>query len=91
MSGPKHLWAGDWEHESWSPHARALPRPEPERVVVEAVTRRAGEIALEDGSSAIRTRDLLEAVMQLYGAEFDRALSRHGVDRQQLRDRLGLS
>jgi hypothetical protein len=56
--------------------------------VVTGVADRAARIAAERGASATRTTDLLLAVMQVYGADFDRVLSSHGTDRADVLDRL---
>ena len=57
--------------------------------VVAAVTQQAHGIAVERGASKTRTADLLSAVMNHYGLECDRALSRHGIDRDELLALLG--
>lgn len=53
------------------------------------VTDGAARIADERGAEGIATTDLLLAVMEAYGADFDRALRAHGTDREELYERLG--
>ncbi len=55
---------------------------------VAQVAERAAAIARERGTGAIATTDVLMAVMEVYGAEFDRVLQAHGTDRAELTARL---
>lgn len=57
---------------------------------VAAVTRRAHRIAAAKGASKTRTADLLAAVIDYYGADGERVLSRHGVHRDALFALLGM-
>jgi membrane-associated protease RseP (regulator of RpoE activity) len=57
MSGPKHLWSGDWESESQRPAATRPPAPEPEAQPAEPdrarrFSRRQLAIALTTGVAA---------------------------------------
>jgi hypothetical protein len=54
------------------------------------VTEHAVRVAGERGAHAITTADVLIAVMQVYGEDFDRALRAHGSDRDEVLERLGL-
>jgi hypothetical protein len=52
------------------------------------VSRRAVQIARERGAVLVGTTDVLEAVMHVYGTEFDHVLRRHGTDRDEVIERL---
>jgi anti-anti-sigma factor len=54
---------------------------------VDTVTRVAGEIAAQRKAPKLGTTDVLQAVIQVYGATFYRVLSAHGVDPAELRSR----
>jgi hypothetical protein len=66
----------------------------------EAPTARVGESAVVDvgaratalagdrGAQAVQSRDVLVAVMQVYGDDFDRVLRVHGTDRAEVLERL---
>jgi hypothetical protein len=54
------------------------------------VTEQAVRIADERGAKALDSTDVLMAVMQVYGEDFDRALRAHGTDRDEVLDQLGL-
>jgi hypothetical protein len=56
---------------------------------VDAVTRRATELALARDADTIGTTELLFAVMDVYGDNFDRALYLRGTGREELAERLG--
>jgi hypothetical protein len=58
---------------------------------VEQVTEQAVRIARERDSAEIGTTDVLMGVMCVYGAEFDRVLQAHGVDRDDLIEQVGAS
>jgi hypothetical protein len=58
---------------------------------VEQVTEQAARIARERDSAEIGTTDVLMGVMCVYGAEFDRVLQAHGVDRDDLIEQVGAS
>jgi len=58
---------------------------------VALVTERAVRIAAGRHAPALATTDLLMAVIDVYGEEFERVLRVHGTDRRELCRRLGLS
>jgi hypothetical protein len=53
------------------------------------VAARAAEIAGRRGVAGVGTIDLLLAVIEIYGEQFDRALRAHGTDREEVLARLG--
>ncbi|MGE5617483.1 MAG: anti-sigma factor antagonist [Candidatus Woesearchaeota archaeon] len=55
---------------------------------VATVTRAASQIAVERGSPKLGTTDVLQAVIDVYGAIFYRVLSAHGVDPAVLKARM---
>jgi hypothetical protein len=59
--------------------------------VVAAVTEGAVRMAGERGARAVGTSDVLVAVMDVYGADFDRVLRVHGTDRDEVLERLGVT
>jgi hypothetical protein len=59
-----------------------------ERDAVELVTERAARIAGERRARALATTDVLMAVIEVYGEDFDRVLEVHGTDREELLERL---
>ena len=61
-----------------------------EENVVAHVGRAAAKAAEERGSRAVQTRDVLVAVMEVYGEDFDHVLSVHGTDRSEVVQRLSL-
>jgi hypothetical protein len=60
-----------------------------DRDAVVRVTELAVRIADERRARALSTRDILMAVMQVYGEDFDRVLQEHGTDREEVLERLG--
>jgi hypothetical protein len=64
--------------------------PSGERDAVALVTESAVRIAGERHANALATTDVLMAVMQVYGEDFDRVLRVHGTDREELLQRLEL-
>jgi hypothetical protein len=56
---------------------------------IEKVTEHATRIASERGSDIVTTTDVLLAVMDVYGPEFDRVLRAHGTDRAEVIEQLG--
>lgn len=56
---------------------------------VAAVTERTAHIALERGVHGVGTTEVLLAVMDVYGEDFDRVLRAHGTDRGEVLERLG--
>jgi anti-sigma B factor antagonist len=69
----------------------AAPRLGIDEDVVATVTRHARVITDVHKHRKIRTNDLLAAVMDVYGATFDRVLGRHGININDLIKQLGLS
>jgi hypothetical protein len=57
---------------------------------VARVSEQAVRVTAERGAPAIATVDVLLAVMNVYGDEFDRALRAHGTDSDEVLARLGL-
>jgi hypothetical protein len=49
---------------------------------------RATELAGDRGAQSVQSRDVLVAVMDVYGDDFDRVLRVHGTDRAEVLDRL---
>lgn len=62
-----------------------------DRDAVARVTEQAVRIADERRSRALATTDILMAVMEVYGEDFDRVLRVHGTDRQEVLERLGMT
>jgi hypothetical protein len=62
-----------------------------DRDPVAQVTAHAVELAGRRGSSGVGTRDLLIAVMRIYGDDFDRVLRAHGTDREEVLERLRIT
>jgi hypothetical protein len=55
------------------------------------VTEQATLIASRRGATGVATTDVLMAVMQVYGEDFDRVLWTHGTDRDEVLERLGMT
>jgi len=55
---------------------------------VDLVTERAGRIAAEHGAVSVSTTEVLRAVMDVYGEDFDRVLESYGTDRAEVLERL---
>jgi len=53
------------------------------------VTEQATRIASRRGATGVATTDVLVAVMQVYGEDFERVLWTHGTDRDEVLERLG--
>ena len=58
---------------------------------VEVVSEQAGTIAVERGAATLSTRDVLIAVIHVYGETFERVLGAHGVNLGELVERLASS
>jgi hypothetical protein len=58
--------------------------------IVATVSERAVRIAAERGARAVATSDVLVAVIDVYGSDFDRVLRVHGTDRDEVLERLEL-
>jgi len=54
------------------------------------VTEQATRIASRRGATGVATTDVLMAVMQVYGEDFERVLWTHGTDRDEVLERLGM-
>jgi len=52
---------------------------------------RATALAGDRGAHAVQSRDVLVAVMQVYGEDFDRVLRVHGTDRAEVLERLDVA
>jgi hypothetical protein len=59
-----------------------------DRDAVAHVTERAARLARRRGVAGVATIDVLIAVMQVYGADFDHVLWTHGTDRDEVLARL---
>jgi hypothetical protein len=55
---------------------------------VDLVTERAARIAAEHSAASISTTEVLRAVMDVYGEDFDRVLESYGTDRAEVLERL---
>lgn len=62
-----------------------------DRDVVGEVIAHAGRIAAARGAADLATKDVLLAVMQVYGVYFDRVLTAYGTDRRELTERLSVA
>jgi hypothetical protein len=67
----------------------AEDQPPVDADAVAHVTDYAVRIADERRARALSTRDVLLAVMHVYGEDFDRVLREHGTDREEVLERLG--
>jgi hypothetical protein len=61
-----------------------------DRDAVAEIAYNAARVARQRGVSGVATTDVLIAVMQVYGGEFDRVLQSHGTDREEVLERLGV-
>ena len=74
------------EHEGgWGAASSADDRDVLARVIEYAVHR-----ADWRGAAGVATSDVLMAVMDVYGADFERVLQAHGTDRDEVIERLGV-
>jgi hypothetical protein len=76
--------------EAGEAHKDIPPAVGERRDAVAAVTENAVDFAVRRGSSTVGAGDVLVAVMEVYGDEFDRVLRVHGTDRDEVLDRLGV-
>jgi ATP-dependent Clp protease ATP-binding subunit ClpA len=60
-----------------------------DRDAIEKVTEHATRVARQRGASRVATTDVLIAVMDVYGPDFDHVLQAHGTDRKAVVERLG--
>lgn len=58
--------------------------------VIRSVTECAIAVAAHRGASVVGPADVLVAVMQVYGSDFDHVLRTHGTDRDEVLARLGI-
>ncbi len=78
------------EHYASADGARPGTEDGAPRDAVALVTEQAVRIADERGADGVATTELLMAVMQVYGEDFDRVLRSHGTDRDEVLARLDL-
>lgn len=76
------------EHPSAPEHGAS--QRDADRDPVALVSEQAVRIADERGADGVATTELLMAVMEVYGEDFDRVLSSHGTDRAEVLARLEL-
>jgi hypothetical protein len=62
----------------------------PHRDVVATVSEGAARVAGMRGARTVGTSDVLIAVMQVYGSDFNQVLRVHGTDRDEVLERLGM-
>ncbi|HUN77385.1 MAG TPA: hypothetical protein VMU32_00525 [Solirubrobacteraceae bacterium] len=67
---------------------RDADRDDADRDVVADVVAQAAEIAGRRGAGDVGTRDLLAAVIEVYGEHFDRLLRAHGTDSREVLQRI---
>jgi hypothetical protein len=77
-------------HEDAEPGARPAAGGVEQRDAVAEIAQHAARVARQRGVSGVATTDLLIAVMQVYGGEFERVLEAHGTDRDEVLERLGI-
>lgn len=85
---------GAFETEDGEGHEREPAAHAPgaaERDPVALVSEEAVAIAAQRGAGGVGTKDLLLAVMRIYGEEFDRVLRAHGTDRTEVLARLAVT
>jgi hypothetical protein len=70
--------------------APAHGAPDASQDVVASVVAGASERAHERGAPSLASEDVLRAVMDFYGADFDHVLRAHGTDRDEVLARLEL-
>jgi hypothetical protein len=61
------------------------------RDVIEMVSEKAARVARFRGAESVGAGDVLVAVMEVYGGDFDRVLRIHGTDRDEVLERLGIA
>jgi hypothetical protein len=78
------LEAAHHHDDAAAPATAKDPAPDP----IAAVTEDAIAVASARGAHALGTTDVLLAVMQVYGSDFDQVLRVHGTDRDEVLERL---
>lgn len=78
------LRRSDGNEPEWAPAPGADDRDAVAQVLEHAV-----RCADRRGAAGVATSDLLIAVMDVYGADFERVLRAHGTDRDEVLERLG--
>jgi hypothetical protein len=81
--------AAPGEHDQQHTHAPAEQADAQENIVGQ-VGGSAARAAEARGSRYVRTRDVLVAVMEVYGDDFDYVLSVHGTERAEVLEHLSL-
>jgi hypothetical protein len=77
------------EDAAAAPPGAAPAEPHPAgSAAVQAVTDHAARLAAGRGASSLGAGDVLVAVMEVYGRDFDRVLRVHGTDREEVLTRL---
>jgi hypothetical protein len=76
------------EHRGSAEHGHGSAADTADRDPVALVSEQAVRIAGERGADGVATTELLMAVMEVYGEDFDRVLSSHGTDRDEVLARL---
>ncbi len=87
-NAPTMSGAGAGRRHEREPEAPASAAGAADRDPVALVSEQAVEIAAQRGAGGVGTKDLLLAVMRIYGEEFDRVLRAHGTDRAEVLARL---
>jgi hypothetical protein len=85
------LGVGEARLEALAEDARgegSTPSAGDDSEVIALVTEHAVALASQHGSQIVRTTDILLAVLDVYGADFDRVLRAHGSDSRELIERL---
>lgn len=81
---------GSGEHDhAWAPPVSSGAGPDA-RDALARVLQSAAASAERRGAAGVGTSDVLMAVMDVYGADFERVLRAHGTDRDEVTERLAL-
>ncbi len=87
-NAPATSGAGAGKRHQREPDTPASAAGGVQRDSVALVSEQAVEIAAQRGAGGVGTKDLLLAVIRIYGEEFDRVLRAHGTDRAEVLARL---
>jgi hypothetical protein len=79
------------EHDGGAEHEAPHPTGAAGGDVVDMVTETAVRVAASREAQTVSAGDVLVAVMQVYGEDFDRVLRSHGTDRDEVLERLGIA